>query len=122
WKRVVFAVDLAADPPVLAKYINGHKHMEEITGTRGHVDSEFALNVPDIQLFADEDNERQDMWVNAIQIREGRMSDEEIAALGGPDASGIPLPYSSWDFEDPDNPLAATVGNDLQFIDPSLAG
>jgi hypothetical protein len=30
------------------------------------------------------------MWVNAVQIREGRMSDEDVAALGGPDAAGIP--------------------------------
>jgi hypothetical protein len=90
WARVVFAVDLAANPPVLAKYINGFKHTDVIGGTRGRVDSEFAMNVPDINLFADEDNEREDMWVNAIQIREGRMSDEEVAALGGPNASGIP--------------------------------
>ena len=73
------------------------------------LDSFFALNVPNINLFADEDNERQDMWVNAVQIREGRMSDEEVAALGGPDANGIPLPYSSWDFDNAANPLAASI-------------
>src|SRR4029079_14286702 len=97
WARVVFAVDLAANPPVLAKYINGFKHTETIGGTRGRIDSEFALNVPNINLFADEDNERQDMWVHAVQIREGRMSDEAVAALGGPNAAGIPLPYSNWE-------------------------
>ena len=81
WARVVFAVDLAANPPVLAKYINGVKHTDVIGGTRGRVDSEFALNVPNINLFADEDNERQDMWVNAIQIREGRMTDVQMTRL-----------------------------------------
>ncbi len=121
WARVVFAVDLAANPPVLAKYINGFKHTDVIGGTRGRVDSEFALNVPDINLFADEDNERQDMWVSAVQIREGRMSDEEVAALGGPSAAGIPLPYSSWEFDNASNPLKATVGHDLAFLDSSLS-
>ncbi len=120
WARVVFAVDLAANPPVLAKYINGFKHADKLSD-RGVIDSPFALNVPNINLFADEDNERQDMWVNAVQIREGRMSDEEVAALGGPDANGIPLPYSTWNFDNPASPLAATVGNDLSYIDDSLA-
>jgi len=90
WARVAFAVDLAANPPILAKYINGVKNLDQITGTRGHVDSEFAMSIPEIVLFGDSDNEQSDAFVNAIQVREGRMSDEEVAALGGPDAGGIP--------------------------------
>jgi hypothetical protein len=31
------------------------------------------------------------MWVNAIQIRAGKLSDAEMAALGGPSAAGIPI-------------------------------
>jgi hypothetical protein len=90
WARVAFAVDLAATPPILAKYINGVKNLDQITGTRGHVDSEFAMSIPEIILFGDSDNEQSDAFVNAIQVREGRMSDEDVAALGGPDAGGIP--------------------------------
>src|SRR5207248_2344275 len=57
---------------------------------RGHVDSEFAFSIPEIILFGDSDNETSDAYINAFQVREGRMSDEEVAALGGPDAAGIP--------------------------------
>jgi hypothetical protein len=74
----------------MAKYINGKKNLQEITGTRGHVDSEFAFSIPEIILFGDSDNETSDAFINAFQVREGRMTDEEVAALGGPDAAGIP--------------------------------
>jgi hypothetical protein len=92
WARVVFSVDLAATPRVVGKYINGFKHTTTVTpGSNGDaLDSRFSLP-PVIELFSDsDDNERTECWVNAVQIREGRMSDEEIAALGGPDANGIP--------------------------------
>ena len=121
WARIAFAVDLAANPPVLAKYINGIKNYEAITGDRGHIDSAFALSRPEIHMLADSDNEQSDAYINAVQIREGKLTDDEVAALGGPDASGIPLPYSSWNFDNAANPLAADVGADLQLRDPSLA-
>src|SRR4030095_13774469 len=100
-------------------------HTDVIGGTRGRVDSEFAMNVPDINLFADEDNERQDMWVNSIQIRQGRMSDEEVVTLNGPSAYGIPTAdpiKGEWNFDDLTEPLKATVGKDLAYLDDSLAG
>src|SRR5436309_8273127 len=40
--------------------------------------------------------------------------------LGGPDANGIPLPYSQWEFDDPAAPLAAKVGNDLQYVNDTV--
>ena len=83
-------MDLAANPPILAKYIDGVKNLDQISGNRGHVDSEFALSVPEIILFGDSDNENSDAYVSAIQVRDGRMSDEDVAALGGADAAGIP--------------------------------
>ena len=89
WARVVFAVDLAATPRVVGKYINGFKHTTTVTSDGDALDSRFSLP-PEFELFSDEDNERTECYVNAIQIREGRMSDADIAALGGPDASGIP--------------------------------
>jgi hypothetical protein len=121
WARVVFAVDLAANPPVLAKYIDGAKNFDSISGSRAHLDSEFALSIPEIVLFADSDNENSDAYLSAFQLREGRMSDDEIAALGGVDPGGIPLPYSNWNFN-PTSPLAASVGNDLQYVDASQSG
>ena len=76
WARVVIAVDLAANPPVMAKYINGKKNLQDITGTRGHVDSEFAFSIPEIILFGDSDNETSDAFISAFQVRQGRMSDD----------------------------------------------
>jgi len=119
WARIVFTVDLAATPRVVGKYVDGFKHTTAVTSNGDALDSRFSLP-PEFELFSDEDNERTECYVNAIQIREGRMTDEEIQALGGPDASGIPLPYSQWEFEDPAAPLAAKVGNDLQYINETV--
>ncbi len=42
-------------------------------------------------LFGDgDDNERSEAFVNAIQFREGSMTDDEVAALGGASSFGIP--------------------------------
>jgi hypothetical protein len=119
WARVVFVADLAASPPRLAKFINGYKHREDLTGDGGSIDGRFALP-PEVFLFGDgDDNERTEAYVNALQIRDGAMTDDDVVALGGPSAAGIPIPYAQWDFEQGN--LAATVGNDLQFIDGALA-
>ena len=32
------------------------------------------------------------MWVNSVQIRNGALSKAEMEALGGPSASGVPVP------------------------------
>ena len=123
WRRVVFAVDLAANPPVLAKYLDGFKHRQDVTGDGAALDSRFGLP-PEVFLFGDgDDDERTDCYVNAIQIRAGRMSDEEVIALGGASADGIPNPNpvkGEWNFDD--GTLAAFIGQDLHYIDDSLAG
>ena len=121
WARVIFSVDLAASPRVVGKYINGFKHLTTVTSNGDAIDSRFALP-PEVFLFGDgDDNERTDCYVNSVQVREGRISDEQAAALGGPDADGIPMPYSQWEFDNAGAPLAARVGADLQYIDASLA-
>jgi hypothetical protein len=90
WARVVFAVDLAASPRVVGKYINGFKHTTTVTSNGDALDSRFSLP-PEFELFSDsDDNERTECYVSAIQIREGRLSEADIAILGGPDANGIP--------------------------------
>jgi hypothetical protein len=83
-------VDLLATPRVVAKYINGYKHLDTVTSNGDAVDSRFALP-GEILVFGDgDDNERTDCYVSAIQIREGRITDEQAAALGAADATGIP--------------------------------
>ena len=43
-------------------------------------------------LFGDGDHdERRDMYVSSIQIRSGKLSDAEMAAMGAPDGSALPL-------------------------------
>ena len=43
-------------------------------------------------LFADGDADERRVWyVNSIQIRDSKLSDAELIALGGPSAGGIPL-------------------------------
>ena len=95
WARVVFSVDLASTPRKVAKFVNGFKHREDVIGDGNAVDSRFALP-PEFFMFGDgDDNERTDCYVNSLQIRQGAMTDEEVAALGGATDFGIPVPATS---------------------------
>jgi hypothetical protein len=90
WHRVVAAYDMAANPPVVVKYVDGI-FQDNWTANQGLDNPRRALQ-PTAILFADGDqDERREMWVNAIQIREGRLSNAEIEALNGPSAAGIPV-------------------------------
>src|SRR5205823_512832 len=66
----------------------------EMTTNGGtNVDGIFSLR-EHLILFADGDaNERGLAYVNSIQIWDGKLTDLEVSALGGPSARGIPLPY-----------------------------
>jgi hypothetical protein len=120
WHRVVAAYDMAANPPVVTKYVDGIKQ-DDWTANQGLDNPRRAL-LPTAILFADGDqDERREMWVNSIQIRSGKLSDAEIVLLGGPSAEGIPatVPRSNvtgqWDFERGD--LSPTIGKPLQYLD-----
>jgi hypothetical protein len=120
WHRVVAAYDMAASPPVVAKFVDGIKQ-DDWTANQGLDNPRRALQ-PTAILFGDGDqDERREMWVNSIQIRPGRISDAEAALLGGPSAAGIPVALTTstvtgqWDFEFGD--LGATVGTPLQYFD-----
>jgi hypothetical protein len=127
WHRVAIAYDEAATPAFAAKYVDGVKQDD---WTAGHaLDNDRRSLAPTAILFADGDgdNERRRMWVSSIQIRSGQLSDAELAALGGPSASKIPvtIPETSvtgqWDFNvniaSMNGPLAPTVGKALQYLD-----
>ena len=84
WHRVAFVVNSVNGR--LSKYIDGVKVGEQsIEG----LDGRFSLD-PTALLFTDEGNETAAGYVNSIQFRNWVMTDEEIATLGGPTASGIP--------------------------------
>jgi hypothetical protein len=119
WHRVCAAYDMAANPPVVTKYVDGIKQ-DDWTASQA-LDAPRRALKPTAVLFGDGDqDERRVMYVNSIQIRSGKLTDGEMVALGGPDACGIPrdLPpvevAGQWDFERGD--LAATVGKPLQYL------
>jgi hypothetical protein len=76
----------------------------------GALNGRWAL-LPTALLFSDEDGESQAAYLNSVQIRNYKLSDAGVAALGGPTADGIPLVSGQWDFEAGN--LAATIGTDL---------
>ena len=125
WHRVVAAYDMAATPPVVTKYVDGIKQ-HDWTANQSLDNPRRALQ-PTAILFGDGDqDERRMLWVNSIQIRAGKLSDAEMVLLGGPTAAGIPaqIPQSTavgqWDFDFGD--LSATIGNDLQYLNPTFDG
>lgn len=69
-------------------------------------DGRHAL-LPTAILFADEDGESQPAFINSIQFRNYKLSDEAVAALGGPAAEGIPTVSGQWDFESGDRSRTA---------------
>jgi hypothetical protein len=93
WHRVALAVDLTASPPVIGKFIDGVKFQDQGL-TAPQVDGRFALSTA-LRLFADDDNEVNTFYLNSVQILDGKLTDDEIAALGGPAADGVPLPIQS---------------------------
>ncbi len=120
WHRVVAAYDMAANPPLVAKFVDGIKQ-DDWTANQGLDNTRRSLGTVAI-LFADGDqDERRRMWVNSVQIREGRISDAEAVVLGGPSAAGIPQQIVSspvagqWDFESAD--LSPSIGKPLQYLD-----
>src|SRR5206468_11564195 len=93
WHRIVAAYDEAASPPVVTKFVDGIKQ-DDWTANQGLDNPRRALQ-PTAILFADGDvpnpDERREWWVNSIQIRAGVLSKDEMVALGGPSAAGIPI-------------------------------
>ena len=95
WHRLALAVDLTV--PVAAKFIDGVKVGEQNPGAW---DGRLAINsladkMDYALLFADNNGENALGYVNSVQFRPERLSDAVLAALGGPSASGIPLPTNS---------------------------
>ncbi|MBL9175096.1 MAG: hypothetical protein JNL10_16270, partial [Verrucomicrobiales bacterium] len=122
WHRVAFAVDMAATPPVVTKYLDGQKHADQLAPNNLLDGVRRSLDPASAALFGDgDDGELHPVYVNSVQIRSGKLSDAELAALGAATASGIPvvLPKSNvagqWDFNN--GTLAATVGKDLEYLD-----
>jgi hypothetical protein len=106
WHRVVLAFDLTKRE--LGKYIDGINVLSGPVGASplgihaaqylsasvdplvgGGVDLRWSL-VPTALLLADQDGDLAPMYVSSVQIRNGRMTDASIAAMGAPTATKIP--------------------------------
>lgn len=113
WHRIAFAVDLTQK--TLGKYIDGALvNLQTLSDTSGGVDQRWSLQKTAL-LFTDEDGETAPGFVNSVQIVNRRLSDAEVASLGGASASGIRPPdvVGQWDFDGGN--LAATVASALEF-------
>ena len=94
WHRIALAVDLSGPgpSPIVAKFIDGVKVGQQ-TLPAGR-DARWSLLAdpanPWALLFAGADAEVQPGFVSSIQLRDGRLSDAELARLGGPSADKIP--------------------------------
>ncbi len=86
WHRLALVVDNVAG--TYNTYVDGTPAQQN-TGLT--LDGRFALETV-MLLFADEDQENAAGQVNSVQLRPDALNAADIAALGGPNAVGIPLP------------------------------
>jgi hypothetical protein len=90
WHRVIAAYDMAATPPVVTKFVDGIKQ-DDWTANQSLDNTRRTLSATAI-LFGDGDqDERREMFVSSVQIRSGKLSDGEMAALGGASPEGLPV-------------------------------
>ncbi len=86
WHRVALVVDAPLNAH--RSYLNGAR---VTNNSGGPVDGRFSLDAQAL-LFADNDSENSEGFINSVQVRAYAMTDAEIAALGTATAAGIPDP------------------------------
>ncbi|WP_093919340.1 glycerophosphodiester phosphodiesterase family protein [Sunxiuqinia elliptica] len=89
WHRIIFI----HDGYLLRKYLDG-QHIGDvlIEGSRWALFNNMAYHGNHgLLFFADNDEETAEVYVNALQLRNYVMSPDEIVALGGAKATGIPV-------------------------------
>ncbi|HRT56842.1 MAG TPA: metallophosphoesterase [Candidatus Paceibacterota bacterium] len=91
WNRLALVVDSVAGS--FTSYLNGVP-VQQITGVT--LDGRWSLDTSAL-LFADENQENAAGYINSVQLRAAALAADEIAALGGPQAAGIPLPAAPSD-------------------------
>lgn len=89
WNRVTISVTVEDGAHVMRKYIDGTLVGTQTVdgnvadGSRWTIDADKGF-----LLFADRDNYTSEMFVNAVAFTPERLSDADIAAMGGVDADG----------------------------------
>jgi len=90
WHRIGLAVDAASASPKISVYVDGLLY-QDLALTGSQLDGRHAL-APSFRLFADDNNELNTVYVNSVQILDGKLPPEEMAALGAAKAQGLPAP------------------------------
>ena len=92
WARVAIVIETGS-PPSSANYrcyIDGVLQNQVQSPSGWGVDARFSLDTV-FHLFADESGDTPaEGWVNCVQMRDYPMTADEVAALGGATAAGIP--------------------------------
>jgi len=92
WHRIAFAADTSG---TITSFVDGAKVNEQ--NAPGGLDGRFSLG-PDFYLFSGDVNQTAVGYISSLQVRDEKLSDGLIAALGGPSTNGIltgppPNPY-----------------------------
>ena len=88
WHRIGFVLDLVKAGDGLFLYVDG-----QAVGSRGAggIDGRWALRAGEGAIFFSDDSGETEMgYVSSIQLRSGVLSADQMAALGGPSAAGVP--------------------------------
>jgi hypothetical protein len=93
WHRVALTIDTtsASGSATYRSYIDGVQQNQVQSPSGWSVDGRYSLGSTFL-LFADEDGEINEPFINSLQLRDTAMSANEVAALGGASAAGIPVP------------------------------
>ncbi|HVT12514.1 MAG TPA: PEP-CTERM sorting domain-containing protein [Fimbriimonadaceae bacterium] len=93
WHRIALTIDTtsASGSATYRSYIDGALQNQVQSPSGWGVDGRYSLDTTFL-LFADDDGEVNELYLNSLQLRDYAMTADEVAALGGPTAGGIPVP------------------------------
>jgi hypothetical protein len=129
WYRIGFVVDTPNNQ--LRKYINGILVGTQVatSGDTPAIDGRWALDpLSGAELFNDDDGQAAPGYVNSIQLRNVALTSAQMAAYGGPQASGIsqivpavPSYLESWIPSTPSANAGTYVGAVINAGDATLS-
>ncbi len=123
WYRLAIVVDLAdTNIHAVKYYFDGVRQLPLDSERHQTIDNRFSLGGPEeaiqLLLFADESEEDNLIEVAKVSIYEQALTAAEVAVMGGYEHGEIEVfaPVGKWDFNDPNNLTAATIGSPLELV------